>query len=92
MGINTKLLDNTETGNKQLYNVGKNKIMTTKIYKLHKLHNGALNNKSFLKMIKDADSDKIPGLLSNDLEKHFFASVYYGWLAGMYDINWESNI
>jgi hypothetical protein len=63
--------------------------MTSKIKKIYK---SGLKNDKFLQAIKEADGDKKPNLFSGDLEKHLFASVYYGWLVREYGIAWELNL
>ena len=63
--------------------------MTAKIKKIYK---SGLKNDKFLQAIKEADGDKKPNLLSSDLEKHLFASVYYGWLVGEHGIAWELHL
>jgi len=63
--------------------------MTAKVKKIYK---SGLKNEKFLQAIKDADGDKKPNIFSDDLEKHLFMSVYYGWLVSEYGIEWESNL
>lgn len=56
------------------------------------LYKAGCKNKDFLKDIKKADNDKKPGLFADDITKHIFASVYYGWLVGKYKENWYNNL
>ena len=63
--------------------------MTSKIKKIYK---SGLKNDKFLQAIKEADGDNKPNLFSGDLEKHLFASVYYGWLVGERGIAWELHL
>ena len=60
--------------------------------KVKRVYKSGLNNKNFLQAIKVADNDKKPTVFSTDLEKHLFASTYYGWLVAEYGINWESHL
>lgn len=56
---------------------------------IKKLYRGGKKNKTFLLSIKTADGDTAPGLLSDDITKHLFASMYYGWLVAMYGNTWK---
>ena len=64
-------------------------IMTEKIKKIYK---SGLKNQKFLDAIYKADMDTKPNLFSSDIEKHLFASVYYGWLVANYGKKWELNV
>lgn len=57
--------------------------------KINRIYKSALNNKEYLKAIKEADNDNKPTVLSDELIKHLFATAYYGWLVGKYGNNWE---
>ena len=60
--------------------------MTKEIKKIYK---SGLENYDFLQEIKEADGDERPNLFDDDLIKHFFCNVYYGWLVGKYGVNWK---
>ena len=62
--------------------------MTEKIKGLYKK---ALKNELFLVSIKSADNDEKPKWYSSELEKNIFATVYYGWLVGLYGNDWKEN-
>ena len=61
--------------------------MTTRTKKLYQ---SGLENKKFLKAIKEADNDNKPTMFSSKGEKIIFVSIYYGWLVSEYGINWEN--
>ena len=65
------------------------KIMSPKIKKLYE---GLIKNQAFLYAIKVADNDPKPNLFTSEIEKHFYAAAYYGWLVSEYGVYWESNI
>ena len=60
--------------------------------KIRKVFKAGLKDKQFLKEIKEADGDEKPGCFAHNIEKHFFAILYYGWLVGKYGNDWESKI
>ena len=63
--------------------------MTTEIKKIYK---SGLKNDKFIQAIKDADNDEKPNVFSSDLEKHLFASIYYGWLVSEHGIAWKLHL
>lgn len=63
--------------------------MTAKVKKIYK---SGLKNTKFLHAIKEANGDERPNLFSSDLEKHIFATVYYGWLVAEYGKDWDFNL
>lgn len=63
--------------------------MTARIRKLYK---SACRNDKFLQAIKQADGDSVPKSNAEELEKYFFAAVYYGWLVSEHGILWEDYI
>lgn len=56
------------------------------------VYKSACNNSEFLFDIAEADDDKKPGIFASELEKHIFATIYYGWLVGKYGKNWKSKL
>jgi len=56
------------------------------------LYQAAKKDQQFLDEIWLADGDKTPSLFADYLEKHFFVSVYYGWLVGMFKANWKKRV
>ena len=64
-------------------------IMTSKIKKIYK---SGLKNEKFLEAIYEADMDTKPNFFSSDLEKHLFASIYYGWLVSEHGKAWELHL
>lgn len=61
-------------------------------YRVTRIYKSAIKNDEFLAAIKEADNDVKPGFFSHDVEKHFFAATYYGWLVGKYGHNWELHL
>lgn len=57
---------------------------------IKEIYESALKNQDFLKDIWEADRDKKPGFFASNLEKHVFASFYYGWLVGKHGKNWRT--
>ena len=60
--------------------------------KIKKLYKAALKNEYFLNAIKEADNIKCVGEFPTKKEKVLLASIYFGWLVGKYDNEWESYI
>lgn len=63
--------------------------MTTRLKILYK---AAKKDQQFLDEIWLADGDKTPSWFADSLEKHFFVSVYYGWLVGRVKANWKKRV
>jgi len=63
--------------------------MTPKVKKLYK---SGLKNEKFLSAILEADGDKKPNIFTRDLEKHLFASTYYGWMVCEHGVAWELHL
>lgn len=63
--------------------------MTPRIKRIYK---SACKNKEFLRAIEEADGDKKPTMFAPDLEKHIFATIYYGWLVSQYGCAWELHL
>lgn len=60
-------------------------------FEINNLFKGAKNNQTFRKELEAADNNKMSFFIS-DLEKHIWASFYYGWLVGKYKDNWKNHI
>lgn len=60
--------------------------------KVSKVFKAALKDELFLKEIKEADGDKKPGRLSDNVVKHLFGMCYYGWLVGKYGNDWDKDL
>jgi len=56
------------------------------------MYKSALENKSFLIDIYEADGDKPPGISSSSTSKYVFIAGYYGWLVGKYGKYWKSHL
>lgn len=71
---------------------GKLEVEQTFVGKDRKTYSIKLTKSQFLDEIWLADGDKTPSLFADYLEKHFFVSVYYGWLVGMFKANWKKRV
>lgn len=60
--------------------------MTPEIQKLYKK---AIKDEIFLQAILEADGDKKPWFFAHEVEKILFATMYYWWLVGRYENNWN---
>ena len=56
------------------------------------LYKHARENENFLKDIESADNDREPSLIASSIEKHVFASTYYGWLVGKFGNKWRTEL
>jgi len=60
--------------------------------KIKEIYKSALKDEKFLFYIYEADKDKKPNMFASELEKHIFATMYYGWLVAKYGKDWKSNL
>ena len=60
--------------------------------RIKKLYDSGCSNKDFLLDIRSADGDTKPNCFADELERHLFATMYYGWLVGKYGNDWKYHV
>lgn len=56
------------------------------------LYESSIVDEFFLEEIYDADGDKKPSRYDSNNKKVLFASIYYGWLVGIYGSKWRKGL
>ena len=57
--------------------------------KILKLYNRACVDTTFINTMKIADNDKPPGTFADELSKHMWAAMYYGYIVAKFGSKWE---